>query len=120
MDNKTKKLQKIWYKKLKSSGFNDLEHADGTMNSSSMVTHTWKTPLQIEVATAYYELANRFLNEYEFQSEIDRSIWEYHSNGISYRNIVKLLNKVNIRLKKDSIWRKISSLRSKMKARYLK
>jgi len=83
-------------------------------NSHENLLDSWADKLE------YYDLATRFLNEYPFESERDRAIWAYHAEGISYRNIAKILRKAKVaKLKKDTIWRIVSELKLTMKTMYL-
>jgi len=109
---------------LKANGFQDIEQDEDTLkewssrtmrkNAHENLLDSWADKLE------YYDLANRFLHEYPFDKELHRVIWTYHSEGISYRNIAKLLRKAKVaRLKKDTIWRIVSELKLTMKKMYL-
>lgn len=126
-----KKLQKKWYKKLKETksseypnGFNDIERNedllkdwalkfgdDRRLGNTSQITRDAKQQ--------YYQLANQFLNEHAFDSNKEKTIWEYHSNGLSIRNIVKTLKKVRIRTHKNAVHAIIAKLRKIMKQKYM-
>lgn len=116
------RLQETWYKKLKNEGFNDIEYADGSIAVGVPRSLGWKDA-DLRVSTQeYYYMAYHFLNEYKFECERDRIIWEYHSNGISSRNIAKLLKQARLRKKgrsRDRIWVKIKELEAIMKGLYL-
>jgi len=125
MNNKEfKKLKNSWYEKLKKSGFEDIEYKDGSLKSSAFRRQRDKnkhyTQIQIDAVQAYYRMAFHFLHEYEFESEFDRIVWEYHTNGIGTRSISKLLQKVNLSgTSKTKIWLTVKKLREIMKRRYL-
>jgi hypothetical protein len=97
-NNNYKQLRKEWYKKLKDEGFNDIEKLDGDLIEwhTSRFTKATNRRYSIEAKSDYYYLANQFLNTYKFKNELFRAIWEYHANGISQRDIVKLLNQLNL------------------------
>ncbi len=66
-------------------------------------------------------MAGQFLNNYNFRSKLEKVIWEYHCNGISYRNIAKLLRKVKTSMtpNKDNINAIINKLEIEMKKLYM-
>jgi len=94
-DPKFRKLQDRWYKKLARLGFNDIEQDDNYLNQTSYVLSASgkgdldKALLSIEAKTEYYSICRRFLQAYQFESEVDRKIFEYHSEGVGIRDIVK-------------------------------
>lgn len=114
------KLKKIWYKKLKDEGFEDIEPHENTLKRW---TSYFNSPRALELAESrqeYYYMANQFLNEYKFETALEKTIWEYHSNAISYRNITKLLKQVKIKeTNRTSIGSIIKRLRSIMFKTYL-
>lgn len=122
-----RKLQKEWYQKLKESGFEDLEHFKmGDMVPKILAlkdaARMGVSVEQIEDGFEYYRSAGIFLHEYCFATELDRKIWEMHSNGAplieikldtEIRPLLKLLgatsgrssdlpaSKILVRLKKE-------------------
>lgn len=109
-------LQKEWYKRLKDSGFNDLESFDTEGQPNDLL----KTDVRIDTKKSvniyqakqdYYRFAGQFLYDYNWQNALERLIWELHSEGFSSREIQKELlpaktNKTTInnilnRIKKD-------------------
>lgn len=124
MTPKYKQLQEAWYSKLKESGFKDIEYADGSLKSYVPTSFTARDPLMQSVTEEYYRMCYHFLNEYKFESELEKVIWEYHSNGLSARNIYKILTaegmpKWKSQWKKSSIHKRIKNLVNLMKQRYL-
>jgi hypothetical protein len=123
--------RRVWYRKLKKEGFEDIEANDYDLRSPSyrfahMDRRAKYTMEQAKIQWAakqeYYYLANHFLNEHEFENNRERNIWEYHSNGVSIRDIVIVLNKLPGRKKvnRDTIWKIIRKLSKLMKEQYLK
>lgn len=114
-----KELQSIWYDILKESGFNDIEHADGTINA----THLRRTHTESVVRDAiesYYNMCSHFLYDYEFKDEFEKTIWTYHSEGLSLREITDTLVKLKgKKRKKDAVRTIVKKLEQKMKERYL-
>lgn len=105
-------LQKVWYKKLKKSGFNDLEYDEDTLKqySSSKIYRgrlNGKDYVDQAVSNhateAYYRLAGHFLHDYKFDSERERTIWFHHSEGKSFREIARALRTRHYKANKDSI-----------------
>jgi len=119
-----KALTKLWYAKLKKSGFNDIENDKGQLkdwssrvqrkNEHENLLDSWPGKI------AYYDMATTFLNEHSFENNLDKVIWEYHTNGISYRDIVKLLKKVKIEVYLVKVHKIVRRLENIMKKRYLK
>lgn len=116
------KLKVYWYKKLAKSGFRDIER-DGpkykiesydTQFNTQEAARTWYAKSE------YYSMARRFLHDYKFKSNLEKVIWEYHSEGISYRNIAKLLKNVKIMIpNKDNVNNIVKRLIVEMKKMYL-
>ncbi len=97
-----KSLKIIWYKKLADSGFVDIEADEETMKRRGTRTEEFARPRSRrswEAKQAYYRMATHFLNSYPFASKLDQIIWEYHVEGISIRNISKLLTKARYKHK---------------------
>lgn len=117
------KLKAKWYKKLEKSGFEDIESSEDRLKSYSNKfarkdeymnsVDTWETKAE------YYYIAEYFLNTHKFNSKLEKSIWEYHANGISVRNIVNILKKVRIETNKIVVWDTINRLRKIMRRQYV-
>lgn len=97
----------IWYQKLSDSDFEDIEEDEYNLKFYTAAWfkaqfkkhgHSWQTK------ASYYQMASSFLEEYKFANSIEQTIWMYHSEGISYRDIAKLLNK----LKESTAWNKVN------------
>jgi len=118
-----KDLQKEWYQKLADTGFVDLEQHElhSRRYRSSGVKKYGKYSQEWNDSKAeYYNLAGKFLNEYRFRNRIQKVIWEYHTNGISTRDIADILNRTNVvKTNRTYVWEIVRDLRIKMKARYL-
>lgn len=85
-----RKLQRFWYRKLRDSGFNDLE----TFGQQGQVFDLLKrgysenqTQAQKESNAEYYRAAQFFLWAREWDSEVHRRMWELHSSGVCQRKI---------------------------------
>lgn len=90
-------LQKEWYGKLKESGFEDIEWKEGLLRGGSLDTRFGIKGLQFNLTNAeiieYYDLAERFLSEYEFKNQYESTIWDHYSQGRSIREISDILIK---------------------------
>ncbi len=88
-----KALQKIWYEKLKSDGFEDIEDTDNVYKPlkawHSFRFHRLGSLLKIETSEIYYEKAASLLHRFNFKNVTQRKIWELHSQGWSKRQIEK-------------------------------
>lgn len=115
------KLKALWYKKLKDEGFDDIEQDEDNLKSWSAKFVREGSPLElIESKTAYYQMATNFLNDYDFETELEKIIWTYHSEAISYRNIAKLLKESKvIETNRTTIWQIVKRLGESMKKMYL-
>lgn len=89
-DPEFNKLKNLWYKKLKKSGFEDIEQDEDILKSWSLFfpTHQ-KTSLSFESSARYYQLAGQFLHSHKFQSSLERFVWKCHSEGMSRSETVK-------------------------------
>lgn len=118
-----KELQKLWYSKLKQKGFEDIERNEYHLKdpSSKFARTTGRsesslTSIARDAKRDYYLMATDFLNTHTFETKLDENIWAYHTEGISCRDIAKLLNKV--RKKKiffTAVWTIINRLETIMK-----
>jgi len=118
-NNEYKKLRKVWYKKLAKSGFEDIESDDSNLKVwSSKFTHE-KTVTSYKAKEEYYYMANSFLNSYSFETSLEKTIWTYHAEAISIRNIVKLLKKVKIKTNRQTVFLILKNLKNEMKKMYM-
>jgi hypothetical protein len=112
-------LQKIWYKKLRDSGFEDIED----VSSPQRFLKTWHstyffnryTPETYEHKEMYYRMCSHFLHEYAFPTDRLKEIWKMHTEGMSLRSMSFLLKKRRIYLNKDKLNKIISNLVEVMK-----
>lgn len=132
-----RELKKIWYAKLKEDyvdkdgttvkGFVDIESKTGIIANyfTDRRDRNGLSDIYRFAKAEYYRLAERFLNEYEFENQLDKIMWEYHVNAISYRDIAITLDKLAIynlnggAIGKDYVLKRIKPLIKEMKNRYL-
>jgi hypothetical protein len=120
-NSKFLKLQKKWDEKLKKSGFKDIEsRATGALENNSTSGGTIdKRRVTWELQAEYYRLATHFSNDHTFKSEFERVLWEYHSNGLSVREITETINKVKSKkTDKTTVQEILVELRDEMKRLY--
>lgn len=63
-------------------------------------------------------MARNFLEEHSFRTELDKTIWAYYSEGITVRDIAKLLAEVGIRKPKSTVWDIVKRLEKLMYIKY--
>lgn len=108
-------LKTVWYRKLKQSGFKDIERDEDTLKSWSSIFQYQKPGNNAQSKEEYYRYATHFLEEHNFETELQRIIWEYHSNGLSMRNIAKTLNKTKVtKTNYTSVWQVVKELKATM------
>jgi len=118
--DEVKKLKKIWYNRLKESGFEDIETDEFNLKTWSTEFYRKKDWTAWQSVNEYYRLASIFLQEHKFINNLERIIWEYHANGISARNIALLLKQTKVAdLEKSNVNNRIRALRTIMKKQYL-
>ena len=101
----SKKLLAKWNKKLRESGFVDVERPDGLFVDYHREALLKKRPNVVVQATReYYDIAAAFTYEHTWQSVLDRRIWELHVQGLSALKIGKLVRRcasvVKLRLRR--------------------
>lgn len=116
----------IWYKKLEESGFVDIEQDEDNLKSWSAKFATKKSQELWKAKESYYHMATHFLNDYKFETPIEKIIWEYHAEAISVQDISRILRKLRYRklgqrskIDHNSVWAVISKLEKIMKNMYL-
>ena len=92
--NAFRELQKVWYKRLDESGFNDIERSgrrrqdlfkeySGLLQKPlSILRHKYNKYTQI-----YYEISRFLANHATFLPKIDRNILELHGDGYTIAKI---------------------------------
>lgn len=115
-----------WYKKLEKSGFVDIELNEKRLKTWS--SNQFEFPRLMtsdggwKIKAEYYYMAAQFLNDYKFDTEIEKTIWTYHSEGLSVREISSILTKIKVKsipTQRTSIWKVIKRLKKSMYSMYL-
>lgn len=122
-----KDLKVEWYKKLKESGFDDVEQDEDNLkewtssklyrgqNNGASFEHIQVTRSSRE---EYYRLAGYFLYDHEFKTPLEKEIWTYHSDGKSLREIASILREQKVKIYKDKVHIIIKALTRQMLIRY--
>jgi hypothetical protein len=98
LQRKFVKLQSKWYKKLSKAGFSDLEHFS-EFYGASQASPFLRNPIanlrsKFTVSTQiYYQHAQDFAKYGNFPSKLLQYLWQLHSDGVSYRQIIPLIAK---------------------------
>lgn len=82
-------LKALWYKKLKESGFTDIEDNQERLIDYHNNRFLDKNPLEFESQRRYYELAGQMLHTYNFRDSEQKTIWTLHCQGKSNQTIAK-------------------------------
>lgn len=106
-----KAAQKIWYAKLKASGFEDIENEKGHIKKESSFFTKKDVVVQFEPTQVYFYNATQFLNDHKFDNEYDKIVWEHHSNGLSSRKIATAIKATGLKSNYDRVQKIILKLR---------
>lgn len=111
--NKTEftRLRTAWYRKLRESGFRDVERADGSIADSHRLT--WALgmgPLILQARSEYFSAAASYLAEATFPTQTERRIWAMHADGVTIREIASKVGHL-----KDFVWRRVVKHRNLMR-----
>ena len=117
-----KRLKQLWDKKLKQSGFEDIEYDEDHLKhyvssglSRRLNGATYEVKMQLDESTQeYYRLAGQWLFDHTFNGSRERLIWTLHSNGESFRDIAKQVKTKDYKANKDNINTLITKLAAEM------
>lgn len=114
-----KELIRFWYQRLREEGFEDIEDTDSPRqllkewHSTKFLDHA--DGVRSSARQKYYEMATHFLHAHQFESEMEYTIWEMHSNGLSLRKIAKEVSSQKRTFSKDEVAKIIKTIRGKMR-----
>lgn len=115
MDLKT--LQKKWYKKLKDSGFEDIEDTrEPYRNLHRWDSHYFSrrfTPDTFNAKKEYFEIAQNIMLDFKFEDKRQKDIMKLHSEGFSTREIAS-----KIGIGSTTVQRVIKDVRKKYKENF--
>lgn len=94
-------LQKVWNKKLEKSGFVDIEKPNGDLIQPASEPFRYRPEhsggfskalpaskvMYDGIKQQYFEIAQDFLNDYKFETRLERVIWTMHVDGMTIRDI---------------------------------
>lgn len=120
-----KKLQQLWYKKLEKNGFDDIESK--VLSNKTLIPYLRSTPEHevnrstnkskvylIAQKQDYFRAVGHFLYDHKFTNEVERLIWEYHSDGKSLRETSSLLKNHRIKIAYTQVKEIIQKIRKQM------
>ncbi len=111
-------LKKEWYKKLKDAGFEDCENTAHSHNPLKK-WHSFKwakvSKEKLELTEAYYQRARELLETYHFSESIHKTIWEFHSEGLSKRKIAEKIKHIDGAPKREWIGMIIATIAGQIK-----
>ena len=116
-----KNLQDKWYRKLQKSGFQDIELAidrsgrlipgtdqpdyhDQRETLVGKFTRQETTSLDTNILFSYYRLCRIFLSHAQFRSRIHEKVFKLYAEGLSYREIARILDKTRRKHLARSVW----------------
>lgn len=88
-----KDLKDRWYKKLKKSGFVDIEEDEKRLLEYHNTKYSSSDPLAFSSQQRYFELAGQLLHSFPFKSSEQRTIWTLHCEGKTVRSIGKRVDR---------------------------
>lgn len=93
MQRPSKKLQALWYQKLKDEGFNDIEQDNGALKRWDFSSFQDKD--RIEEVANYYHAATHYGHTTEnFITIVEKYVWLAHSEGLSYRDVCVAIEQI--------------------------
>lgn len=108
MNQEYKRLKDKWYKKLKASGFEDIEDTESPREMLKSWHSTWffthSDPLHFKSKHRYFHMCEQFLNFYAFDSHEEKEIWVLHSEGFSVREIAKEVGVCKTKVNEIVVW----------------
>ena len=87
------KLKKLWQQKLKASGFVDIENELGLLNSWDSFRFSNIDPDHFHAVREKYLEAAQLPEMFDIRDPTELAIWLFYSDGLSYRDIGKLVGK---------------------------
>jgi hypothetical protein len=110
-----KTLQKKWYKKLKDTGFDDIENSEIGLkryHSFDFIREDRQDP--IDNKREFYRIAGFFLNDYPFKTVREKEIWSLYSKGKTAKQVAVILKTMSINISSRTAARIIQNLKATM------
>lgn len=86
-------LKVEWYKKLKESGFRDIEKDERYLRSYDNSKFSRLSVVEFQENQRYWQLAGQLLHHFQFKTEADRTIWRLYVEGMLPPDIAKTVDK---------------------------
>lgn len=114
MDQSLKALKTKWYRKLKDSGFEDIEDTE-SKNEFLVAWHgsyfsRLYTIQEYQERQEYFQQTVFFSKSYSFKTKLEERVWCLHSEGFSYREIAE-----KTKSQKDKVGKIVRMLIKKMR-----
>jgi DNA-directed RNA polymerase specialized sigma24 family protein len=111
--NCVKKLNKLWQQKLKDNGFVDIENDYGMLHSWDSFRFAAIDPDHFFAVREKYLEAGQLESLFDIRSELERNVWLHYCDGLSYRDIAKLVGRNKDHVQKI-VWKLNSILKGLM------
>lgn len=92
-------LRRTWRRKLRESGFEDIELPDGSLRGPEKPPGRWRSfdaasPVEREATAAYFHRATTFCESSAFKrcSKLHRRAWRLHAQGLSNSEVAEALH----------------------------
>lgn len=83
-------LRAYWYRRLRESGFRDIEHRDGSLADRNRLAYALALGPVVRQANAeYYDDAAAYLAVAVFPTALEQRVWELHVDGMTVREIAR-------------------------------
>jgi len=103
------RLKAVWDKKLKKSGFVDIESENGMLKRWSIKFILDAKRPSVLYRDEYYRYASHYLFEYKFKCRQDKQIWRFHTEGYSLRETAAKMG-----LKFDQVRRVVDKVKASL------
>ena len=94
------KIQKEWYKKLKSEGFDDIEtllpngeFSTYTKNAAGVNGHKYRKDFIESKQSHFINAAKYYTDNKDWDESYEKEVWKLYSEGVPYRKIISLMSK---------------------------
>lgn len=87
------KLKKVWYNKLRKSGFIDCEDEYQRLVEYHSTKYSSRDPVLFHSQAKYYQLAGQLLYSHLFKNAEEKAIWRFHSQGKTLAYIARKIGK---------------------------
>ena len=100
---KFRSLQKKWEKKLKDSGFVDMEDAKARLRQNAGNSYRTRSHTLINAKREYYEMLGFWQHETGFKDDVERLVMELKADGIMIKDICLVLKGAGERCHRQTV-----------------